>query len=68
MSEFKGKAGTIYIERSKLDSEYEIWFEDLCILGKGKSDIEALQDAADHVKDIGHLISGAIVKTLTTDS
>lgn len=64
MSEFKGEAGTIYIERSKDSDEkpFEVWFEDFCILGCGDTDLEALYGAAQHVRDISALIGEAIVK------
>lgn len=58
---FKGKAGTIYIESSD-DGDTDVWFEDFCIIGQGKSEREALEDAVRHVENIGTLVSTAIVE------
>lgn len=70
MKEFSGDAGTIYIEQrpkqSEDDKPYEVWFEDFCILGNGDSDIEALQNAKQHVEQMTRLVSDAIVSILTT--
>lgn len=61
MSEFKGKAGTIYVEKDDSNEKpYEVWFEDFCILGVGDSQQEALRDAVGHVRDIGTLVSEAL--------
>lgn len=48
MKEFSGEAGTIYIQEpaDTDDWRFEVWFEDLHMLGKGDSELEALQDAA----------------------
>ena len=64
MSEFTGKAGTIYIEKAYYDDRkpYEVWLEDFCILGDGASEQEALQEAARHTADISDLIKEAIAK------
>lgn len=72
MSEFKGKAGTIYVqqttdENSLNEKPFEVWFEDFYILGTGRSDIEALQDAKRHADDIVRLISDAVIRTLCED-
>lgn len=58
MNEFSGKAGTIYIEKPKDtdDWKYEVWFEDLHMLGKGNSKLEALEDAGRNTIDILELI------------
>lgn len=63
ISEFKGKAGRIYVEKADDVDErhYEVSFEDLCILGTGNSELEALEDAVRHVADISTLVSEAIV-------
>lgn len=57
-SQFKGRAGTIYLEESD-DGECDVWFEDFCIIGQGKSRDEALKDAVRHLIDIGELVSAA---------
>lgn len=63
INEFKGKAGRIYVEKAGYDDRkpYEVWFEDLCILGDGDSEIEALRNAARHAADISILIAEALV-------
>ena len=75
ISEFKGEAGTIYIERidviSKTDqrvvrSEYEVWFENLSIIGKGNTELQALQDAALCAAQISLLVATAISKVSDT--
>lgn len=58
----RGKAGSIYIESSD-DGECDVWFEDFCIIGQGKSRVEALQDAARHLVDIGELVKTALGAT-----
>lgn len=63
MSEYRGKAGRIYVEQSETEVDshrYEVWFEDFCILGMGNSELEALEDAARHTQNIGTLIGHAI--------
>jgi len=66
MSEFKGKAGWIYIEKAhdvdEGDNQFEVWFEDFCILGLGKTELDALNDAWSHTGDIMVLISEARLK------
>lgn len=66
MSEYKGKAGTIYVEQrpkqSEDDKPYEVWFEDFCIIGNGDSELEALEDAVQHALDIAELANDAITK------
>lgn len=58
MSEFTGQAGTIYVEKAgdKPTDGYEVWFEDFCILGKGNSELEALENAGRQTIDILELI------------
>lgn len=69
MSEFSGKAGTVYIEKVKAsDREYEVWFEDFCILGTGNTEIEALQHAKRHAEDIVRLVGNAIVEILSPEA
>lgn len=65
ISEFIGKAGNIYVEKAAEgnDHPYEVWFEGLCILGDGDSEIEALKSAARHTADISALLQEAIAKT-----
>lgn len=65
MSEFSSQVGTIYIsEADNVDEQrWEVWYEDLCILGVGNSEIEALNDAVGHVADIAHLVNMAIIST-----
>lgn len=59
--EFSSKAGTIYLEKVKAgDREFEVWFEDFCILGTGNSEAEALRQAERHTADIGELIRQAL--------
>lgn len=67
MSEFKGKAGRIYVEKADNvdDHKWEVWFEDFCILGTGNTEIDALVDAKGHTADIIGLISQGITETLT---
>jgi hypothetical protein len=64
ISEYKGKAGTIYLQRSGSASEndpaYEVWFEDFCIIGAGETELGALKDAVMHVADIGNLVASAM--------
>jgi len=61
MREFQGKAGRIFIEKAGYDDRkaYEVWFEDLCILGDGDSELDALNEAWRHTGDILALISEA---------
>lgn len=70
MSEFKGKAGTIYVSKSKDSDEqpWEVWFEDFCILGTGDTKLEVLKDAVGHTADISDLISGAITELAATSA
>lgn len=70
MSEFSGEAGTIYVQKSKAPDyhPYVVWFEDLCILGDGDSEIEALQDAGQHTIDILDLIVQAMKKTVNPET
>lgn len=60
--EFKGEAGTIYLETSPDGDEtpWRVWFEDFCIIGQGRTRIEALQDAASHLAGIGLLVAQAM--------
>lgn len=69
ISEFSGKAGNIYIEEVDDDDDrpYQVWFEDFCIIGKGDTELEALNDAVAHVGDISRLVSEAIVERLNHD-
>jgi hypothetical protein len=69
MSEFTGKAGTIYVEKSggSRTTSYDVWFEDFYILGKGSPDVEALQDAKRHAQDIVRLIDNSIIRTLNSE-
>lgn len=62
MSEFKGKAGVIYTEYADtVDGfQWQVWFEDFCIIGTGNTELKALGDAERHVSDISALISEAI--------
>lgn len=64
MSEFKGKAGTIYTEEhpdpaGNEQERWEVWFEDFCILGTDSSELEALEDARRYTIDITDLIMQA---------
>jgi hypothetical protein len=77
MSEFKGRAGTIYIEKSDVLSnvdlkpvraEYEVWFEDFCILGTGDTEVKALDDAWRHTGDIMALIADARIQTASSQN
>jgi hypothetical protein len=74
MSEFKGKAGTIYVNASRdgnnerVNGDFEVWFEDFCILGQGKSEIEALDDAWRHTGDIMALIADARIQMTSTEN
>ena len=65
MSEFKGAAGTIYIndKPNSADAMYDVWFEDFCILGQGRTKIDALRDAARQVAQMATLIAEAVVIT-----
>jgi hypothetical protein len=62
IGEFKGKAGTIYVEKAGYDDSepYEVWFEDFCIIGTGDSQIAALNDAARHLADMAEIVSDAL--------
>lgn len=66
MSEFKGKAGTIYTTKSNSvgadDPRWEAWLEDFCILGLGHTEHEALIDAKRHTTDIRNLIDQALIQ------
>jgi hypothetical protein len=42
--EFTGKAGRMYLNGGA-DQEWELWFEDFCILGTGNTPHEALENA-----------------------
>lgn len=70
MSEFSGKAGTIYVEKSKYvadgESRWEVWFEDFCILGAGNTELEALLDAQRMTLEMGELVGHAIAETRET--
>lgn len=69
MSEFKGKAGTIYIEKVKAsDREYEVWLEDFCILGTGNTELEALQNAGQQAVNILEIIVRAMPEVATTEA
>lgn len=74
MSEFKGKAGTIYTliaDDDDIDEggkKWEVWFENFCILGLGHTEKEALEDAIRHTENISTLISEALVTISTTDA
>lgn len=70
INQFRGKAGTIYIQKADPDEideggrEVEIWFESFCILGLGGTVLEALNDAWSHTGDIMMLISEARLKVV----
>lgn len=63
MTEYTGKAGHIYIEKSgeRPNDGYEVWFEDFCILGAGASELEALQNAIRHTLQIAKLVTEAAI-------
>lgn len=67
-SEFKGKAGTIYVEKGGHDDRepYEVWFEDFCIIGTGHSEIVALNDTLRHVADMAELVADALRQMSST--
>jgi hypothetical protein len=67
-NEFKGEAGTIYIEQARPgdNHRYEVWFETFCILGEGDSELEALNDAWRHTGNIMALIAEARLKVAAT--
>lgn len=68
MSEYKGKAGTIYVIKADdgdIDEggkAYEAWYEDHFILGLGHSEVGALEDSAQNAADIVSLVSEAVAK------
>ena len=67
MSEFRGKAGRIFIEQAdtEVDSHrFEVWFEDFCILGMGNSELEALNNAWTHTGNIMALIAAARIQLI----
>jgi hypothetical protein len=70
INEFKGKAGTIYIERAdpnEIDEngrEIEVWVENFSIIGLGHTELEALNDAWTHVGDMMALIAEARLKVI----
>ena len=66
--EYTGEAGTIYVEEPDDGStrdDYEVWFEDFCIIGTGKTESEALQSAAIHTGRLSTLILTAMVQSRT---
>lgn len=46
VNEFRSEAGNIFVTRDSDIDPFEVWFEDFYMLGKGRSELEALQDAA----------------------
>lgn len=58
---YRGKAGTIYLERSEqAGSQWDVWFEDFHIIGAGTSRIEALKDAIRFLGEVDELVKTAI--------
>ncbi len=64
MSEFRGDVGTIYTNKSDTSNlgHWEAWFEDFNIIGQGKTEIEALHDAARMTLGMHVLVISAITK------
>lgn len=61
MSEFTGKAGTIYIEPpDRSECQWRVWFEDFHIIGQGSSEIEALKDAERMTIEMTELVRSAM--------
>jgi hypothetical protein len=70
MSEYSGKAGTIYVNVSRNNTPvnrcFEVWYEDFCELGSGATEVEALHNAFANTADILILISEATIKASET--
>jgi hypothetical protein len=61
MSKYKSDVGTIYVTETKgADDPWDVWFEDFHIIGQGKSEIEALQDAARYTAGLSLLIATSL--------
>jgi hypothetical protein len=61
--QLRGDVGNVFITRDSDIDPFEVWFEDFHILGKGNSELEALQDAALHTAQLLLLLTTTMTRS-----